>query len=80
MRPIVVDVTEGESVIISSGLSVGEQVVLDGQNQLRPGSRVSVTAPAPKDAKPKKDAPAGSSGPATGSTAAPAPPASGTKQ
>jgi multidrug efflux system membrane fusion protein len=42
MRPVVLDSIQGESAIISSGLSAGEQVVTDGLNQLRPGSKVSL--------------------------------------
>lgn len=53
VRPITVDLLQGETAIVSSGLSPGEQVVVDGQAQLRPGSKV-----APKPASP---APAASS-------------------
>ncbi len=41
MRPVVVDAIQGDVAIIKSGLSVGEQVVVDGQSQLRPGAKVS---------------------------------------
>jgi len=44
-RPIVVDVTQGDQCVVSSGLQVGEQVVFDGQSQLRPGSKVAPRAP-----------------------------------
>lgn len=40
MRTIEVDLTQGEVTIIKSGLKPGELVVSDGQNQLRPGSKV----------------------------------------
>lgn len=51
VRPIVVDVIEGDTAIIASGLKAGEQVVLDGQSQLKPGAKVSPRAPdAAKDA------------------------------
>lgn len=39
VKPITVEVTQGDQAVVS-GLQAGEQVVLDGQNQLRPGSRV----------------------------------------
>jgi multidrug efflux system membrane fusion protein len=39
-RPVTVDLTQGEISLIKSGLKPGEQVVVDGQNQLRPGARV----------------------------------------
>jgi multidrug efflux system membrane fusion protein len=41
MRPVEVDTTQGDSAIIARGLSVGEQVVADGQNQLRPGAKIA---------------------------------------
>jgi len=41
VRPIVVDIVEGELAIISRGLKPGEQVVFEGQAQLRPGSKVA---------------------------------------
>ena len=41
LRPIQTEGTEGELAVVTSGLTVGEQVVVDGQSQLRPGSKVS---------------------------------------
>ena len=41
MRPIVLDTIQGDLAIVKSGVSVGEQVVVDGQSQLRPGAKVS---------------------------------------
>jgi membrane fusion protein, multidrug efflux system len=41
VRPIVIDVTEGSQVIVSSGLAAGEQVVIDGMEKLKNGSQVS---------------------------------------
>ena len=41
VRPIVIDVTEGSQVIVSSGLAAGEQVVIDGVEKLKNGSQVS---------------------------------------
>lgn len=40
-RPIASRPSVGESVVVTSGLHVGEQVVTDGQYLLHPGSRVS---------------------------------------
>ena len=40
MQPITVEVIQGETAIISKGLSAGQQVVTDGQNQLKPGTKV----------------------------------------
>lgn len=44
MRPITVDLVQGDSAVIASGLSVGEEVVAEGQAQLRPGAKVSTKA------------------------------------
>jgi multidrug efflux system membrane fusion protein len=41
MRTIEIESTQGELAIVKRGLSVGEQVVADGQNQLRPGSKIA---------------------------------------
>jgi multidrug efflux system membrane fusion protein len=43
--PIELDSIQGDSAIISKGLSPGQQVVIDGQNQIRPGSKVSSRPP-----------------------------------
>lgn len=42
MRKIKSDRTEGDSVIVASGLKGGEQVVTRGQSKLTPGARVKV--------------------------------------
>jgi multidrug efflux system membrane fusion protein len=41
MRPIEVNTTQGELALIKSGLTPGDQVVVDGQSQIKPGSKVS---------------------------------------
>lgn len=80
VRPITLDVQQGDQVIVASGLQAGDQVVFDGQSQLRPGAKVSAhppEAPAPKMPGGDKKAAASSS-----ASAAPAatPPAAGSKQ
>jgi multidrug efflux system membrane fusion protein len=40
-RPLEVEITEGEIAVIAHGLTEGEEVVADGQSQLRPGSKVA---------------------------------------
>lgn len=40
MRTVEVALTEGDQSVISKGLQDGEDVVVDGQNHLRPGSKV----------------------------------------
>jgi len=39
-QPVQVDLTEGVQVILKSGLKAGDQVVVDGQEKLKDGSRV----------------------------------------
>ena len=41
MRPVTIDRIEGETAIVTKGVTAGEKVVSEGQNQLRPGARVS---------------------------------------
>jgi membrane fusion protein, multidrug efflux system len=42
VRPVVIEVTQGDQTVLTSGVKPGERVVVDGQNQIRPGSKVSV--------------------------------------
>jgi multidrug efflux system membrane fusion protein len=63
-RPVVLTAVQGDLAVIANGLKVGEQVVVDGQAQLRPGARVatrpvatahtaaSPSAPRPSSSKP----------------------------
>jgi membrane fusion protein, multidrug efflux system len=51
MRPITSGPTTGDSTIVTSGLSEGERVVVNGQYKLRQNSKVTVTSPAPVIAK-----------------------------
>ena len=43
-RPVTVGVTDGDDVAIDTGLSVGEQVVVDGAERLHDGSQVALQA------------------------------------
>jgi membrane fusion protein, multidrug efflux system len=45
VRPVVIETTQGDQTLLASGAKPGEQVVIDGQNQIRPGSKVAVRAP-----------------------------------
>ncbi len=56
LRPVKVDDVVGDLTVITSGLAAGEDVVLDGQLQLRPGARVSVRTP---DGRPQGGRPEG---------------------
>ena len=40
MKPVTVDLTTGDEAVIGKGVKAGEQVVTEGANQLRPGSKV----------------------------------------
>jgi membrane fusion protein, multidrug efflux system len=57
MRPIEVDITVGDFTIVTKGLQPGEQVVTDGQAQLRPGAKIAPRSDAapPKDPKEPKE-------------------------
>jgi multidrug efflux system membrane fusion protein len=55
MQPVKVDLTQGNIALIASGVSVGDQVVVDGQERLQAGTPVEVHNASP-------------SGPAGGST------------
>jgi multidrug efflux system membrane fusion protein len=44
VKKIVVESLQGDIAVISSGLNVGDQAVVDGQVQLRPGSKVAAKA------------------------------------
>lgn len=45
MRPIKLGRTEANLALVESGLKAGEQVVVDGQYKLQPGSHVELTSP-----------------------------------
>jgi multidrug efflux system membrane fusion protein len=51
MRPITVDVTEGDTASVASGLAAGDLVVVDGVEGLRDGSRVEMVSRTPATAK-----------------------------
>ena len=46
MAPVTVALTTGEVAVISKGLEGGERVIIEGQNQVRPGGRVEPSNPA----------------------------------
>lgn len=69
--PVEVELSQGDSVVVSKGLAAGDRVVVDGQNQLRPGAKIVAKPYAPAGAPSAvggggPHAPAGSSsGPGT---------------
>ena len=48
IRPVVRGQATGEKVVIASGLKVGEQVITEGADRLKEGSRVSLPGDAPR--------------------------------
>ncbi len=66
MRPVVVETTQGDLAVIKGGLAPGEQVIVDGQAQIRPGSRV-----APRPAASASPAPAAGSASTTARAGSP---------
>jgi multidrug efflux system membrane fusion protein len=56
MRPIKVGRTETNLALVESGLKAGEQVVVDGQYKLQPGSRVELTSPRGQPTQQKQNA------------------------
>ena len=43
MRPVTIERIEGEDAIVAKGLTAGEKVVSEGQNQLRPGAALQAS-------------------------------------
>lgn len=41
LRPVMVETTQGDVAIVAKGVAEGERIVVDGQNQLRPGAKVA---------------------------------------
>jgi len=54
-RPIEVELIQGDLAIVARGLNEGEQVVVDGQSQLRPGSKVQARPAAGQQARPQRE-------------------------
>jgi len=73
IRPVVRGQATGEKMVIASGLKVGEQVITEGADRLKEGSRVSLAGDAPRGGgrRPGASAAPGSAGSA-GSSGAPA--------
>jgi multidrug efflux system membrane fusion protein len=62
-RPVQLELTQGALAVVASGVSEGDQVVVEGQNQLRAGAPV-----APREAAPAAPPVAGVGGPARSGT------------
>ena len=48
IRPVIRGQATGEKIVIASGLRVGEQVIIEGADRLKEGSRVSLSGDAPR--------------------------------
>ena len=48
MQPVQVALTQGNTVVIASGLQAGDRVVTDGQEKLQAGTKVAPQAPQPQ--------------------------------
>jgi multidrug efflux system membrane fusion protein len=62
-RPVTVETIEGADAILAAGVNPGEQVVIEGQSQLRPGAKVTVRQPGQAGGRAK---PAGAGGSGAG--------------
>ncbi len=51
VKPIQIDTIEGATALLTGGVETGDRVVTEGQNQLRPGARVSVRQPGNREAR-----------------------------
>jgi multidrug efflux system membrane fusion protein len=58
-RPITLGPSEGERVAVTSGLSPGERIVIDGADKLRDGQKVILNAAEQKAGSPRGGAPGG---------------------
>jgi multidrug efflux system membrane fusion protein len=45
-RPVQIELQQGDDAVVGKGVNVGDTVVTEGQNQLRPGSKVAARQPA----------------------------------
>lgn len=54
MQPVVVDTTEGSTVVLKSGLDAGQQVVVDGADKLQDGAKVIASAARTGGKKPQQ--------------------------
>jgi len=61
LRPVELGATVDQLAIVSKGLALGEQVVIEGQNQIKPGAKVA-PRPAGSAGAPPPAAPAPSGG------------------
>ncbi len=77
LRPVTRGQASGEKIVIASGLKAGEQVITEGADRLKDGSRVSLAGDAPRGGgrRPGASAPAAAASGANAAGATPLPPA-----
>jgi multidrug efflux system membrane fusion protein len=68
LRPVTVALTTDDQAVIDKGLTSGEEIVVEGQNQLRPGTKVAPVKPGQGG---KPDGPPSKAGAGAGSGARP---------
>ena len=76
IRPVTRGQATGEKIVIASGLKAGEQVITEGADRLKEGSRVTLAGDAPRGGGRRQEASAaqGASAPVSGVPSALAPP------
>jgi multidrug efflux system membrane fusion protein len=62
VRPLQIEMTTGDQVLITSGIEPGDRVITEGQFQLRPGSRVALKPPSAPPLSSAAPAPPAASG------------------
>jgi multidrug efflux system membrane fusion protein len=78
IRPVVRGPATGEKVVIASGLKAGEQVITEGADRLKEGSRVSLAGDAPRGGGRRPGASAAQGAAGSAGAATPASPATPT--
>ena len=76
IRPVIRGQAAGEKIVIASGLKAGEQVITEGADRLKEGSRVTLAGDAPRGGRRQQGASAaqGSSAPASDAPSSLTPP------
>ncbi len=69
MKPVTIEATPGDLTVITKGVAKGDQVVIEGQAQLRPGGRVVATQPGASSGGPPSGSGGGGPGGGSGSGA-----------
>ncbi|MGB4117364.1 MAG: efflux RND transporter periplasmic adaptor subunit [Polaromonas sp.] len=80
IRPVIRGQATGEKIVIVSGLKVGEQVITEGADRLKEGSRVTLSGDTPRGGgrRPGASAAAPNATPSSASSASTPPPAAST--